>query len=97
VARIGTVGQGFVVQIAIRTRVRADVARPLRLENMALLDSPNGGRRTSEVAVVTVPGPLMPTTGAAGPAWGLPLLLGLSLLILLAALAFHASHTGRPM
>lgn len=74
-ADVGTVGPAFVVTIIIHTRVRADAPVPLSVSNIAILDSPNGGNRSSPPVIVTIPGPLLPVTGWSQigrlAAWGL--------------------------
>ena len=61
---VGTVGAGFVVQIVIHTRVREDAPAPMDLENLAVLDSPNGGNRTTQVTTTSIITSRLPQTGA---------------------------------
>jgi len=60
---IGAVGPGFVVEIVIRTRVREDAPAPMDMENVALLTFSNGGDRITLPVEITIPLPLLPTTG----------------------------------
>jgi uncharacterized repeat protein (TIGR01451 family) len=60
---VGTIGNGFVVEIVIKTRVADDAPAPLDLSNVAMLTSPNGGERTSPPATIVVPTSRMPETG----------------------------------
>lgn len=59
---IGTVGQGFVVDIVIRTRVREDVDTPVQVENLAILTAANSGERTAS-DVITILDMSLPITG----------------------------------
>jgi len=65
---VGVVGPDFVVEIVIRARVREDAPSPLELENVARLNSHNGGPRTSQMVTVTVFRPL-PLTGGLPASW----------------------------
>lgn len=79
---VGVVGPDFVVEIIIRTRLRKDVRMPLTLENVAFLDSPNGGGgKPSTPITITIPNPILPVTGKSGLVWPLWVILSLSLLL----------------
>jgi uncharacterized repeat protein (TIGR01451 family) len=82
---VGDVGAGFAVEIVICTRVQPNVSAPITLENVALLDSPNGGSRTSPPAMVTISDPLpplMPDTGRVSFSWMAAMILGTAFSIL---------------
>ena len=59
---VGVVGPGFIVEIVIETRVRADTPAPLEIENLAILTADNSTERTAR-AVVAVANLALPITG----------------------------------
>lgn len=73
---VGVIGPDFVVVIVIRARVRDDAPSPLELENVARLNSHNGGERFSPPVTVTVSG-MLPVTGGQPASWLVNVLLGL--------------------
>ncbi|UCC65838.1 MAG: DUF11 domain-containing protein [Anaerolineae bacterium] len=73
---VGVIGPDFVVEIVIRARVRDDAPSPLELENVARLNSPNGGERFSPPVTVTVRG-MLPVTGGQPVSWLVYVRLGL--------------------
>lgn len=68
---VGTMGSGFTVVIVIRTRVTPDAPAPMDMTNIAVLDAPNVGERTSAPATVVVPATYLPTTGVPSDLWPL--------------------------
>jgi uncharacterized repeat protein (TIGR01451 family) len=82
IADIGTVGPGFVVEIVIHTRLQQDAPAPLSLENVASLNSPNGGSVISNPVIITILDPLLPVTGGTSPSWLAGTVLGVGLIIL---------------
>jgi uncharacterized repeat protein (TIGR01451 family) len=77
---VGVLGPGFVVEILIQVRLRDDLPVPQRIENVAHLDSPNGGERLSLPITISVPGPLVPETGGSRTLWPASVWVGLLLL-----------------
>lgn len=73
---VGVIGPQFVVQIAIRTRIREETPAPIEIENLAVLRSPNGGERRTPPVIVRVP-TYLPETGRQHELWPLLLLFGL--------------------
>ena len=75
IAQVGVIGQNFVVEVSIRSRVKEDVPVPSEIENVAMLKSPNGGERTSQPVIISVgagsPGAdvTLPETGATKIPW----------------------------
>lgn len=59
---VGIVGEGFVVDIVIHTRIREDVAAPMQVENLAILTAANSGERTAS-DTVTILSVSLPVTG----------------------------------
>jgi uncharacterized repeat protein (TIGR01451 family) len=78
---VGVVGPGFVVEIVIHARLRQDTPTPLTLENVAVLDSPNGGSDRSPPTIITVSEPILPVTGKSSFSWLGWAILGLSVLV----------------
>ena len=50
-----------------KVQLKEDVPVPLTIENVARLNSPNGGERFSIPITVSVPDPLVPETGGTRP------------------------------
>ncbi|MBN1583012.1 MAG: DUF11 domain-containing protein [Anaerolineae bacterium] len=92
--QVGIVGPGFVVEIVIQTRLQQDAPAPLRLENVAVLNSPNGGNDSSPPVTITIPDPLLPVTGQQALSWlgWVPLGLGLLAIGLWYAIRKEARH-----
>lgn len=82
---VGVVGPDFVVQIVIRTRVREDAPAPVAIENIAMFRAPNAKNLETPPLVVSVPGPLLPTSGNLHGWWPVLLYLGGALIALGAA------------
>lgn len=93
--QVGVVGSGFVVEIVIRTRVRADAPAPLDLENVVRFHSPNGGDFDSPPATVVVPGVSLPRTGGSQQGVG-PALVGLCVGATLVVALWGAWLNSRP-
>jgi uncharacterized repeat protein (TIGR01451 family) len=70
---VGVIGPEFVVQIQIQAQLREDTPIPIEIENVAVLQSPNGGEEQSAPVVLRVL-TLLPETGAHLTLW-LPLVL----------------------
>ena len=88
IAQVGVIGQNFVVEVSIRTRVKEDVSVPAEIENVAMLKSPNGGERRSPPVIISVgagsPGADvgLPETGASKTPWTAVALSGAAIAIL---------------
>jgi uncharacterized repeat protein (TIGR01451 family)/LPXTG-motif cell wall-anchored protein len=80
IVEIGTIGQGYVVEIVIDTRVREDAPTPLSLENLAIVKTDNCADPSALAIVRVIGDPVtLPVTGGFSTWWLLAAVLGTGL------------------
>jgi uncharacterized repeat protein (TIGR01451 family)/LPXTG-motif cell wall-anchored protein len=80
IVEIGTIGQDYVVEIRIYTRVRDDAPTPLSIENLAMAKSDNCSEPSALALVQLVGEPVpLPVTGGFSTWWLLAAVLGTGL------------------